>query len=157
MSSAKVSVQEASAGYRTLPSHLRQNEYQPQVSRCVEGWPPIPYVPVVDVIMPNEKPQVLKIKRPDASHISVTIFSHGNNKEYLMHVVAGLRIIKQKGLHKKCRVLAKAVVKQSKALKSLQEAAESRYTVLTSIDVQAHKVEIEETSSMLLEAQKAHD
>jgi hypothetical protein len=119
--------------------------------------PPIPYVPAVDVVTPKEKPQVLKVKLPDASHISVPIFSRGNNKEYLAHIVAVLRIIKQKGLPKKCRVLAKAVVKRSKGLKNLQEASESQDTVSTSIDITACKVEIEQTSSMLQEAQKAHD
>ncbi len=42
-------------------------------------------------------------------------------------------------------------------LKNLQEAAESRDTILTSVDVMACKVEIEQTSLMLQEAQKAHD
>ncbi len=52
--------------------------------------PPIPYVPVVDILTPKEEPQVLKVKLPDASHISVPIFFHGNNKEYLMHIVVVL-------------------------------------------------------------------
>ena len=59
------------------------------------------------------------------------------------YIVAVLRVIEQKGLPKKCQVLAKAVARQSKALKNLQEAAESRDTVSTSIDVTACKVEIE--------------
>jgi hypothetical protein len=130
-------------------------------AECEKGQlsqrPPIPYVPVVDVLMPKEEPQVLKVKLPNTSHISILIFSHGNNKEYLAHVVAVLRIIEQKGLPKKCRVCTKAVAKQSEALKSLQEAAESRDTVSTSIDVTACKVEIEQTTQMLQEAQKAHD
>jgi hypothetical protein len=42
-----------------------------------------------------------------------------------VHIVAVLRIIEQKGLPKKCRVLGKAVVKRSEALKNLQEAAGS--------------------------------
>ncbi len=58
---------------------------------------------------------------------------------------------------KKCQVLAKAVAKRSEALKNLQEAAESRDTVLMSVDDTACKVEIEQTSQMLQEAQKAHD
>jgi hypothetical protein len=66
-------------------------------------------------------------------------------------------VIEQKGLPKKCRVFAKAVARWFKALKNLQEAAESRDTVLMSVDVTAHKVEIEQTSQMLQEAQKAHD
>jgi hypothetical protein len=95
-------------------------------AECEKGqlsqWPPIPYIPVVDVVTPKEEPQVLKVKLPDSSHISVPIFSHGNNEEYLAHTVAVLRIIEQKGLPKKCRVLIKAVVKWSKASKNLQEA-----------------------------------
>ncbi len=122
-------------------------------TECKKGQlsqrPPIPYVPVVEVITPKEEPQVLKVKLPDAYHISVPIFSRGNNEEYLVHVIAVLRIIEQKGLPKKCQLLAKVVAKQSEVLKSLQEAAESWDTVSMSIDVTAHKVEIEETTSML--------
>ncbi len=63
-------------------------------SECKKGqlsqWLPIPYVPVVDVVTPKEEPQVLKVKLPDVSHISVPIFSHGNNEEYLVHIVAVL-------------------------------------------------------------------
>ncbi len=81
------------------PDVLKDNE-------CEKGQlsqrPPIPYVPVVDVLMPKEEPQVLKVKLPDASHISVPIFSRENNKEYLVHIVAVLRIIEQEGLLKKC-------------------------------------------------------
>jgi hypothetical protein len=86
-------------------------------AECKKGQlsqrPPIPNVPVVDVVKPKEESQVLKVKLPDESHISVPIYSCGNNKEYLVHVVAVLRIIEQKGLPKKCRVLAKAVVRGS--------------------------------------------
>ncbi len=58
---------------------------------------------------------------------------------------------------KKCRVLAKAVVRRSEALKNLQEAAESQDTISTTIDVTACKVEIKQTQQMLQEAQRAHD
>jgi hypothetical protein len=119
--------------------------------------PPIPYVPVIDIVTPKEEPQLYKVKLPDASHLSIPIYSRGNNEEYLVHIVAVLHIIEQKGLPKKCRVLAKAVVRRSEALKNLQEAAESRDTVSTSAEVQARKVEIEQTSQMLQEAQRAHD
>ncbi len=69
-----------------------------------------------------------------------------------MHIVAVLCIIEQKGLPKKCKVLAKAVVRRSEMLKNLQEAAESQDTVLASVDVTARKVEIEQTSQMPQEA-----
>ncbi len=130
-------------------------------AECKKGqlshWPPILYVPVVDVVTPKEEPQLYKVKLPDASHLSIPIYSRGNNKEYLAHIVPVLCIIEQKGLPKKCRVLAKAVVRRSKALKNLQEAVESWDTILISVDVQACKVEIEQTTQMLQEAQRAHD
>jgi hypothetical protein len=95
-------------------------------AECKKGQlshrPPIPYVPVVDIIMPKEEPQLFKVKLPDASHLSMPIYSHGNNEEYLAHIVAVLQIIDQKGLPKKCRMLAKAVLRRLVALKNLQEA-----------------------------------
>ncbi len=77
------------------------------------------------------------------------IYSCGNNEEYLTDIVAVLQVIEQKGLPKKCQVLAKAVVRPSEALKNLQEAAESQDTVSMSVDVMARKVEIEQTQQML--------
>ncbi len=80
---------------------------------------------VIDIITPQEDSQVFKIKLPDASHLSMPIYSCGNNEEYLAHLVAVHQVIEQKGQPKKCQVLAKAVVRWSKALTNLQEAAES--------------------------------
>jgi hypothetical protein len=64
---------------------------------CKKGqlshWLPIPYVPVVDILTPKEETQLFKVKLPDASHLSMPIYSHGNNKEYLAHIVAVLHII----------------------------------------------------------------
>ncbi len=66
-------------------------------AECEKGQlaqrPPIPYVPVVDLVTPKEDPAVFKVKLPDDSHISVPIFSRGNNEEYIAHIVAVLRII----------------------------------------------------------------
>ncbi len=87
--------------------------------RQLSHWPPIPYVPVVDIVTPKEEPQVFKIKFPDVSHLSMPIYSCGNNEEYLAHIVAVLQVIEQKGLPKKCQVLSKAVVRRSKVLKNL--------------------------------------
>jgi hypothetical protein len=130
-------------------------------AECEKGQlshrPPILYVPMVDIVMPKEDPQVFKIKLPDASHLSMPIYSCGNNEEYLAHIVAVLRVIEQKGLPKKCQVLAKTFARWSEALKNLQEAAECQDTVSTSVDVTARKVEIEQTTQMLQEAQKARD
>jgi hypothetical protein len=106
---------------------------------------PNPYVPEVDIVTPREEPQTMKVKLPVGSHLNMPIYPSVNTKEYLAHIVAVLRIIDQKGLPKKCRMLAKAVVKWSEALKNLLEAVGSQDTVLANVDVQAHKVEIEQT------------
>jgi hypothetical protein len=103
-------------------------------TECKKGQlshrPPIPYVPVVDtavvdIVTPKEEPRIIQIKLLDASHLSMSIYSQGNKEEYLTHIVAVLRVIKQKGLPKKCQVLAKAVVRRSEVLKNLQDATES--------------------------------
>jgi hypothetical protein len=118
-------------------------------AECKKGQlsnqPPILYVPDVDIVMPKEEPQSLKVKLPDKSHLNMPIYSRGNTKEYLMHIVAVLGIINQKRLDKKCRMLAKAVEKRSGMLKNLLEATGSQDTVSTNVDVQARKVEIEQT------------
>ncbi len=93
--------------------------------------------------MSKEEPQVLKVKLLDDSYLNMPIFSRGNTEEYLAHIVAVLHIIKQKGLDAKCRRLEKAGRRQSKTLKNLLEAAGSKDTVLSDVDIQARKVEIE--------------
>jgi hypothetical protein len=130
-------------------------------AECKKGQlsnqPPIPYVPEVDIVMPKKEFQTLNVKLPDKSHLNMPIYSHGNTEEYLGQISAVLWIIDQKGLPKKCRMLAKAVVKQSEELKNLLEAAVSQDTVSANVDVQDCKVEIDQTQQMLQEAQKAHN
>ncbi len=111
--------------------------------------PPIPYVPETDIVMPKEDPQVYKVKLPDDSHLNMHIYSRGNNEEYLTQIVAVLHTIKQRGLDSRCRKLEKAVLRQSKMLKNLLKAARSRDTFSTDFDVQARKVEIEQTQQLL--------
>jgi hypothetical protein len=122
-------------------------------SKCKKGQlsnrPPIPYIAEMDIVTSKEEPQVLKVRLPNDSHLNMPIYSHGNMEEYLTHIVVVLHIIKQKGLDAKCRELGKAVVRQFKMLKNLLEPAGLRDTVSTDIDVQAHKVEIEQTQQML--------
>ncbi len=48
-------------------------------AECQKGQlshrPPIPYLPVVDVVTPKEEPQLFKVKLPDVSHLSIPIYS----------------------------------------------------------------------------------
>jgi hypothetical protein len=92
-------------------------------AKCKKGQlsnqPPVPDVPVVDIVTPKEETQLFKVKFPDESHLSMPIYSRGNNKEYLAHIIAVLCIINQKGLLKMCRMFTKAVVRWSEVLKNL--------------------------------------
>ncbi len=117
--------------------------------------PPIPYGSETDLVTSKEELQVLKVKLPDDTCLNMPIYAHENTEEYLAHIIAVLCIIKQKGLDVRCRKLGKAVV--SKTLKNLIKAAGSKDTVLLDVDVEACKVEIEQTQQMLQESQKQHD
>jgi hypothetical protein len=119
--------------------------------------PPIPYIPPTNLMTIKEEPQSLKIKLPDRSVFNMSIYSRGNTKEYLAHIVAVLRINKQKGLDAQCRKLGKAVVKLTGTFKDLLKAAGSKDTVSLDDDVEACKLEIKETQKMLQEAQDQHN
>jgi hypothetical protein len=77
--------------------------------RQLSSRPPIPYVPPTDIVTTKKAPESLKIKLPDGTVFNMSIFSQGNTKEYLAHVVAVLCLISQEGLDVQCRKLAKAV------------------------------------------------
>ncbi len=72
-------------------------------AECKKGQlshqPPIPYVLVIDIAL--GEPQIFKIKLPDVSHLSMPIYSQGNNKEYLAYIVSVLQVVNQKGLPKR--------------------------------------------------------
>jgi hypothetical protein len=106
----------------------------------------------MDLVTTKEAPVSLKIKLPNETIFNMSIFSQGNTKEYLAHIVAVLGLISQKGLKVQCRKLAKAVDKLTTTLKNLQKAARSKTTVSSKDDVEAQKLEIGQTQQMLQEA-----
>jgi hypothetical protein len=109
--------------------------------------PPIPYVPVTDLVTTKEEQHVLKVKLPDDPVLNMSIYFCGNTKEYLAQIVAVLHIIKQKGQDIQCKKLGKAVVKLTGMFKDLLKAAGSKDTVLLDDDVEARKLEIKETQT----------
>jgi hypothetical protein len=128
-------------------------------SKCKKGqlssWPPVPVVLPMYLVTTKEAQKTLKIRLPNGSVLNMSIFSQRNTKEYLVHVVAFLCLIRQKGLNVQCRKLAKAVDKLAGTLKNLLTAAGSKTTILSDDDVEARKLEIEQTQEMLQEALKA--
>jgi hypothetical protein len=123
----------------------------------LSSWPPVPYVPVTDLVTTKKVPQVLKVKLSYSSILNMSIYSHGNTKEYLAHIVAGFCIIKQKGLDVQCRKHGKAVVKLTRMFKIHLKAAWSKDIVLLDDDVEARKLEVKKMQKILQETQKQYD
>ncbi len=76
------------------PDRLKDSECK---KRQLSSWPPIPYVPPTDLITTKEAPGSLKIKLLDGSVFNMSIYSQGNAKEYLAHVVAVLTAVQEAG------------------------------------------------------------
>jgi hypothetical protein len=68
----------------------------------------------------------LKIKCPNGTVFNKSNFSQGNTKEYLVHIIAALCLINQKGLNVQCRKLAKTIDKVARMPEKLQEAVAAK-------------------------------
>ncbi len=83
-----------SSNLKSLPEGLKNLE-------CEKGMliarPPIPYVPPAD-LHKKQNPEQIKAKFPDGTHFQMSAFENGNNKEYLIHAIAVMCLIKQKGM-----------------------------------------------------------
>ncbi len=58
--------------------------------------PPILYVPLTDLLKKWETEQI-KVKLPNGTRFQMPTYGSGNNKEYLIHNIAILHLVKQKG------------------------------------------------------------
>jgi hypothetical protein len=72
-------------------------------SECKTGQlssrPPVLYVSPTNLVTPKESLNNWKVKLPNETISTMTIFSQGNSKEYLVHIIAVLHLINQKGLN----------------------------------------------------------
>jgi hypothetical protein len=82
-----------SANLKSPPEGLKNVE-------CEKGMPPvrppIPYVPPTDLHEKRETEQI-KVELPDRTKFQMPTYSSGNNEEYLVHVIAVLRLVEQEG------------------------------------------------------------
>ncbi len=66
-------------------------------AKCEKGTPPvrppIPYVPPTDLLEKREMEQI-KVELPNWTKFQLPTFGSGNNKEYLVHVIAALHLVK---------------------------------------------------------------
>jgi hypothetical protein len=82
-----------SSNLKSPPEGLKNTE-------CEKGTPPvrlpIPYVPPTDLLKKRKMEQI-KVKLPDGTKFQMPTYGSGNNKEYLVHVIAVLGLVEQKG------------------------------------------------------------
>jgi hypothetical protein len=82
-----------SSNLKSLPKDLKNAE-------CEKGTPPIrlpiPYVHPTDLLEKWETTQI-KVELPDGTKFQMPTYGSGNNKEYLVHVIAVLHLVEQKG------------------------------------------------------------
>ncbi len=101
-----------SSSFKSLPEGLKN-------AKCKKGMPPIrppiPYVPPTDLHEKQETEQI-KVELPDGTKFQMPTYGSGNNKEYLVHVIAVLRLIEQKGTAAEVKEAFAALVKVRKEM-----------------------------------------
>jgi hypothetical protein len=103
------------ASLKSLPEGLKNAE-------CKKGTPPvrppITYVPPTDLHEKRETEQI-KVELPDGSKFQMPTYGSRNNEEYLMHVIAVLQLVEQKGTVAKVKEAFAALVKVRKEINPL--------------------------------------
>jgi hypothetical protein len=80
--------------------------------------PPIPYVPLTDLLEKREMEQI-KVKLPNGTKFQMPTYGTGNNEEYLVHIIAILHLVKQKGIAAKVKEAFAAFVAVRKEISPL--------------------------------------
>jgi hypothetical protein len=82
-----------SSNLKSPPEGLRN-------AKCEKGMPPIrppiPYVPPTDLLKKQETEQI-KVELPIRTKFQMPTYGSGNNKKYLVHIIAVLQLVKQMG------------------------------------------------------------
>jgi hypothetical protein len=118
--------------------------------------PPISYVPPTDLLATKDLSKNLKIKLPNGTVFTMTIFLRWNTEEYLAHVIAVLQLINQKGVNVLCRKLAKLLEKQAVTLADLHKSIGPKGSNYKE-DQEAFRVEIKQTQELHEATEKEHD
>ncbi len=84
------------------PKGLKDSECE---KRHLGNCPPIQYDLPTDLLQAKDKIEILKVKLPNTSVFSMTIFAKGSPEDYLRHVIVILHLINQKRLDTQCKSL----------------------------------------------------
>jgi hypothetical protein len=107
-----------STNFKSMPEGLRN-------TKCEKGTlpirPPILYVPPADLHEKRETEQI-KVELPNRTKFQMPTYGTGNNKEYLVHVIAILHLVEQrKGTAAKIKEAFAALVAVRKEMSPLFE------------------------------------
>jgi hypothetical protein len=101
-----------SLSLKSPPEGLKNTE-------CEKGTPPvrppIPYVPPTDLHEKQETEQI-KVELPDRTKFQMPTYGSGKNKTYLVHIIAILQLIEQKGTSANVKEAFAALVKVRKEM-----------------------------------------
>ncbi len=82
-----------SSNLKSLPEGLKN-------AKCKKGTPlvrpPIRYVPPTDLLEKWETEQI-KVELPNGTKFQMPTYGSGNNKEHVVHIIAVVQLVKQKG------------------------------------------------------------
>jgi hypothetical protein len=146
-----------------MSSNLKSPPEGLKNSECKKGtliaWLPIPYVKPTD-LHKKQEPEQIKVKLPNRMNFQMATFENGNNKEYLIHVIAVLRIIKQKGTEQDVKKAFEVLVVVRREMKPLLEFPDNE----TDSEKEEHKKKLLKYKKVLkakrnlavAEAQKAY-
>ncbi len=94
-------------------------ESPPEGAECKKGTPPvrppIPYVPPTNLHEKRETEQI-KVELPEGTKFQMPTYGSGNNEECLVHVIAVLRLVEQKGTAAEVKEAFAALVKVRKEM-----------------------------------------
>jgi hypothetical protein len=104
-----------SSSLKSLPEGLKNAECKKSMPSV---RPPIPYVPPSDLHEKQETEQI-KVELPNRTKFQMPTYGSRNNKEYLVHVMAILQLVKQKGTAAKVKKAFAELVKVRKEMSPL--------------------------------------
>jgi hypothetical protein len=116
-----------STTHKSLPKGLKDLE-------CKNGTltvqPPIPYIPPIAIDLHEKRDtKKIKVKLPNGTNFLMTAFGQGNNKEYLVHVIAVKHLLEQKGTVQDIWKAFQAVLEVRKLLELLLKASDGKTKV----------------------------
>jgi hypothetical protein len=133
-----------------MSTNLKSPPEGPQNAKCKKGMPPIRppmlYDPLTDLHKNREMEQI-KVKLPNGTKFQMPTYGTSNSKEYLVHIIAILHLVEQKGTAAKVKEAFAAFVTVRKEMSPLLEFPDDE----TTTKKEARKIKL----SNLKEALKA--